>query len=226
MAAQFIPKARASARFFYKCILTVIALGLLSACQTSKPSVDFAAILSSQKINPDRAALLMTRLETGESWSNGGARLDQRFIAASTSKIPHTFIGLEDVYVTGPDMLFKWDGVERWAAGWNQDQTMRQAYARSAVWVYQDITRNLGPAIMAAGLKMFDYGNVDIGGTDDITTYWLNGPLKISAREQVQFLTSLYLEDFPLKLTSYREGKEIMASGRDDGRFAKTGWYY
>jgi len=198
----------------------------LTACQSAELDIDLSVILTAQIIDPDRAAILIVNPDMGQKWSHGGLRIDERFVAASTSKIPHSFIALEAGYVAGPETFFEWDGQKRWAKSWNQDQTMATAYARSAVWVFQDIAQTLGPEEMAAGLKMFDYGNMDIGTTADITTYWLEGPLKISAKEQVAFLTKLRAESFPLKSATYKMGKEIMASGRDDGRFAKTGWYY
>lgn len=209
-----------------KPVLLVITLLALVACASPKPAVDFDAILTAEDIEPERAALLIVRPSDGKTWSHGGARLDSRFVAASTSKIPHSFIALENGYVTGPDMVFTWDGTERWASSWNQDQTMRQAYARSAVWVFQDIARTLGPAVMGDGLRDFDYGNHDIGGPDDLTTYWLSGPLKISAREQVAFLTKLHNETFPLKPQTYAVGKAIMKAAGEANRYAKTGWYY
>ena len=213
-------------RLFYRFLAALFVLWILAACQSSENEIDLNAILTAQNIDPKRAAILIVSADTGQAWQHGGLRLDERFIAASTSKIPHTFIALEDGYVSGADMFFKWDGQKRWSEGWNQDQTMAKAYARSAVWVFQNITQALGPEKMAAGLEMFDYGNKDIGTEDDLTTYWLNGPLKISTREQVTFLRRLYIEDFPLKTSTYIVGKDIMAAGRDDGRFAKTGWYH
>ncbi|MDA8708308.1 penicillin-binding transpeptidase domain-containing protein [Hellea sp.] len=213
-------------KLFPLAVILSLVFWALTACKSSETSVDFDAILAAQGIDPARATLLIVRLETGQSWSHNEARADRRYVAASTSKISHTFIALESGYVAGPQTLFKWDGQERWSKGWNQDLTFAQAYARSAVWVFQDITRALGPEKMAEGLKIFEYGNQDIGGPADITTYWLTGPLKISAREQVQFLTKLHNETFPLSPKTYLAGKEIMKAGRDDGRFAKTGWYY
>jgi len=222
---SLISKGRASARFFYRAIAALFVV-CLAACQSAELDIDLSVILTAQTIDPDRAAILIVNPDTGQKWSHGGLRIDERFVAASTSKIPHSFIALEAGYVAGPETFFEWDGQKRWAKSWNQDQTMATAYARSAVWVFQDIAQTLGPKEMAAGLKMFDYGNMDIGTTADITTYWLEGPLKISAKEQVAFLTKLRAESFPLKSATYKMGKEIMASGRDDGRFAKTGWYY
>jgi len=40
-----------------------------------------------------------------------------------------------------------------------------------------------------------DYGNKQIG--DNVTTFWLEGPFGISAREQVDFLRKLVLGKLP-----------------------------
>lgn len=213
-------------RYLKNWLIMMTTLLAVTACSGTKAPPDFAGILTAQGISPDHAALMIVRLDDGETWSHGDTRLDERFVAASTSKIPHTFLALESGHVADGETLFEWDGTERWVESWNQDQTMATAYSRSAVWVFQNITASLGPEKMAAGLRMFDYGNKDTGGPEDLTTYWLNGPLKISAREQVQFLSKLYSETFPLSQSTYVAGKSIMKAGRSDGRFAKTGWYY
>ncbi|MEL6688524.1 MAG: penicillin-binding transpeptidase domain-containing protein, partial [Pseudomonadota bacterium] len=209
-----------------KSIICCLLVFCMSWQARASETIDFETTLLNQGIQPNRAAILIQRLEDGVVWSHGEDRIDKRFVAASTSKIPHTFIAIEEGYVDSANARFEWDGQERFAASWNQDQTMATAYTRSAVWVFQQITEALGPETMAAGIDRLDYGNEDTGGPEDITSYWLNGPLKISAREQVEFLTRLYQEDLPLSAKSYVLGKEIMGSGRDDGRHAKTGWYY
>lgn len=205
-----------------------IAMFLLActACAESEGTPSLSRILEAQGVNPNDAALLIVRLQDGQTWSHGDTRLNERFVAASTSKIPHTFIALDSGHYSGPATAFRWDGTERWVASWNQDQTLATAYARSAVWVYQEISKSLGPKRMAAGLKALNYGNRDTGEPKDVSTYWLNGPLKISAREQVQFLSDLRREKFPFSPTTYDEGKSIMLAGRRDGRYAKTGWYF
>lgn len=207
-------------------LISIMLIWTVTACAGSGAIAGFDRQLVSLGIDPSEVALIVVRLEDGQTWQHGGARVDKRFVAASTSKIPHTFIALEYGYVSGPETMFKWDGLDRRFDSWNQDQTISQAYKRSAVWVYQNIAQTLGPEKMATGIEMFSYGNQDIGGPESVTTYWLNGPLKISAREQVQFLTKLFQEQFPLSINTYAMGKEIMSAGRIDGRSAKTGWYY
>jgi beta-lactamase class D len=79
---------------------------------------------------------------------------------------------------------------------------------------------------MGTWLERFDYGNHDVGGPENLTTYWLDGPLMISAREQVAFLTKLAKNDLPLRPATLADGRRIMRADGGDGwtLYAKTGW--
>lgn len=170
--------------------------------------------------------MLVVRLEDGREWHSNPARAGTRFVPASTSKIPHTLIALETGYAEGPDTFFEWDGVERAFDAWNGDQTLATAYSRSAVWAYQRIAAELGSNTMRKWLTLFDYGNHDVGAPDEVTTYWLQGPLEISAREQVAFLGRLARNELPVKPGTLAAGKAIMRADRGDDwtMYAKTGW--
>lgn len=185
---------------------------------------DLSEVVRSVGVSPDTSALLIVRLEDGVEWGSGGARIETTFLPASTTKIPHTLIALEEGYVDGSDAHFQWDGKERLFEVWNQDQTLLSAFQYSVIWVYQQITRDLGHATMAAWLNRFEYGNRDIGGPEDIETYWLRGPLNISARGQVQFLSRLVTEVLPLSASTYREARLIMRKdgGEDWVLYSKT----
>ena len=170
--------------------------------------------------------MLVLHLGDGRRWQSNAARVDLRFVPASTSKIPHTLIALETGYAEGPDEFFAWDGIERGFDVWNQDQTLATAYARSAVWVYQRIAHDLGSETMESWLERFDYGNHDVGGPEDLTRYWLEGPLAISAREQVAFLAKLATGELPLAPATLATGRRIMQADAGNGwtLYGKTGW--
>ena len=61
----------------------------------------------------------------------------ERFIPASTFKIPNTLIVLEEGLIKDPADVIKWDGVKREYASWNKDQTLKSAFQHSCVWCYQ-----------------------------------------------------------------------------------------
>lgn len=150
---------------------------------------------------------------------------ERRFIPASTFKIPNSLIALETGVADSPGFTLAWDGVERWAPSWNRDHDMVSAFAESAVWYYQELARRIGEARMAAWLRDLDYGNADISG--GIDTFWLNGGLRISAREQVEFLRRLHEGATPLSASTVeRFLSEVMIHERRPQQTvrAKTGW--
>ena len=176
--------------------IILLATQFITACPSLDASKletqrDLSEIVESEDVDPDKSALLIVRLEDGAEWVSGGDRIETTYPPASTSKIPHTLIALETGYVDGPDNFFVWDGTKRFVDVWNQDQTLSSAFEYSAVWVYQEITRGIGYETMTEWMDRFEYGNCNIGMPEDITTYWLVGPLETSARDQVQFLSKL-----------------------------------
>ncbi|MCA9643195.1 MAG: class D beta-lactamase [Polyangiaceae bacterium] len=145
------------------------------------------------------------------------------YLPASTFKIPNSLIALETGVVSGPDHLFKWDGVKRPIAAWNQDHTLRSAFQVSAVWYYQRVAREVGQERMQSWVDKLAYGNRDISPAVD--RFWLDGGLRISPIEEVDFVQRLYEEKLPVSVKSQRSVKEIMRSVDDPSLqlFAKTG---
>lgn len=175
----------------------------------------------------ESTTIVIKRLSDGQLWVANPVRAQQQFSPASTSKIPHSLIALENGLAT-PETVFQWDSVSRSNRAWNQDHSLESAFQYSVVWVYQEIARAGGQAVMAHGLKSFQYGNADVGTIDQLTTYWLDGTLSISAQEQVAFLSKLALERLPLSKTTYAAARSIMVSDfhPDWTMRSKTGWWY
>ncbi len=123
------------------------------------------------------------------------ARASQAMIPASTFKILNSMIILETMVVDDVDTVIPWDGVDRGLEGWNQDHTLRSAIEVSAVWVYQVLAREVGDDRMQEWVVAADYGNEDIGGSID--SFWLDGDLRISALQQIDFLTRFVEGELP-----------------------------
>lgn len=106
--------------------------------------------------------------------------------------------------------------------------SLRMGFRRSAVWAYQEWARRVGYEAMARHVAALGYGNGDIGGPDAIGLFWLEGPLKISAREQVDFLARLHARALPFDAGIQDRVVDIMEHDRaDDASWvlrAKTGW--
>jgi beta-lactamase class D len=208
--------------------LPALLLAVLCACQSAPviPAENIDSVLAGHALTPETAALVVYRLEDGRTWTTGGHRPSARFVAASTSKIPHTLIALETGAVSGPEEWFEWDGELRFLPSWNESQDFAAAFKRSTVWVYQTVTPRIGSAALSEWLRRFGYGNADTGADGDVQTYWLRGPLKISAREQVAFLARLAACNLPLSARTYEQAIPMMLADTGDGWtiHAKTGW--
>ncbi len=77
-----------------------------------------------------------------------------------------------------------------WARNWSRDHTLRSALRHGVAWYFQEMARRTGPDRMARFVERFAYGNRDTAGPID--RFWLDGPLTISAEEQVGFLERFY----------------------------------
>lgn len=133
--------------------------------------------------------LVLLDESTGQTQRYRAGRCAERHSPCSTFKIPNALIGLDTGVLSGPDHAMKWDGTKRRRDAWNQDHTLRSAMRESVVWYFQEIAKAVGEERMRAAIAKLRYGNQDMSG--GLTTFWLDGSLKISADEQVEFLRRL-----------------------------------
>jgi beta-lactamase class D len=119
------------------------------------------------------------------------------FLPASTFKIANTLIGLETGVIPDEQFSLRWDGIHREGPKeWDRDHVLQSALMFSVVWFYQEIARRIGAERMQAELNAFNYGNHNIEG--GIDSFWLTGGLRISPREQVDFLHRLHVGSLPV----------------------------
>jgi beta-lactamase class D len=125
---------------------------------------------------------------------------------ASTFKIPHALVAL-DTGVVSADSVERWDGTVHPATpSWDADHTVLSALRPSVLWFFQRIAPRVGADRMHAWLQRVGYGNADTSGR--VTEYWINGRLRVSVNEQLQFLTRFYARDLPVAaahMTAVRE---------------------
>lgn len=123
---------------------------------------------------------------------------------ASTFKIALAVIGYDAgilTSATAPTWPFR-PGYPAWIASWRQPHSPTTWMRESVLWYSQEITRRLGAARFARAVKALDYGNADVSGDsgagNGLTRAWLSSSLKISADEQVAFLTRLAAGTLPV----------------------------
>ena len=152
-------------------------------------------------------------------------RAEQRFSPASTFKIPNSLIALSLGVVPDPDALIPYNGDPNpFMREWLEPMGMRGAIRVSNVPLYQELARRIGLQRMHTALQQLHYGNEQIG--DNVTTFWLRGPLEISAVEQVRFLLGLAQRNLPFPLQAQQQVAEItrIDGGPGWSLHAKTGW--
>jgi beta-lactamase class D len=151
-------------------------------------------------------------------------RVDTPYLPASTFKIFNSLVALETGVIKDENVVIPWDGVDRGVPEWNQDLNMRSAIQYSAFWFYQELARRIGPERMQQYIDRVGYGNGNIGG--GIDHFWLDGDLRISARQQVDFLRRLYNNDLPFSQRTMDIVKDILIVKKtpDYTLRAKAGW--
>lgn len=135
-------------------------------------------------------------------------QMNTPFTPASTFKIGNSLIALETGVVKDENVVFKWDGEKRPLEVWNKDTDMKDAFRNSTVWYYQELARRIGEDRMKKWLKKAGYGNAD--STGGIDAFWLSGNLRITPREQIDFLRRLHDDKLPFSKRSMNIVKEIM----------------
>ena len=159
-------------------------------------------------------------LETGLSYAANVSKVTERHAPWSSFKIPHMLIALETGVVSNLNSMIAYDPKRRprasyWPDNWAQDQTLETAFKRSAAWYFQDLVPLIGAEKYAGYLDHFDYGNRQTPAGND--SFWLGGPLKVSPKEQVDFLRQLLTEQLEVAPLNVILLESVSTLRSDDG---------
>lgn len=151
-------------------------------------------------------------------------RAHTRFVPASSFKIANALIGLARGTVRDVDEVLPWGGQPQPFPQWERDMSLREAFPMSNVPVFQELARRTGLATYRKDLARLGYGNAIIG--ERVDRFWLDGPLAISAVEQVRFLARLADGALPYPPGAQRSVRALarMESGPGWALYGKTGW--
>jgi beta-lactamase class D len=152
-------------------------------------------------------------------------RAKVRFFPASTFKVANALIALDTGAVKDLEEIIPYGGTKEYFKNWEQDMTIGQAMRTSNVAVFHTIAKRIGLATYREKLSAFSYGNADPGASID-NRFWLTGPLKISAMEQVEFIRKLTSRELDIKRSSFLAVRSMIEVEKTDTYtiFAKTGW--
>jgi beta-lactamase class D len=153
-------------------------------------------------------------------------RAETRLIPASTFKIANTVIALETGVVKDENEIIPYGGKPQPFKQWEKDMSMREAIALSAVPIYQELARRIGLERYQTWLARLDFGNRQTGSVVD--TFWLDGPLEISAIEEARFVARLAQQKLDATPRSQAIARDIIRlESRDDKvLYGKTGWRF
>lgn len=142
---------------------------------------------------------------------------DSRVTPASTFKIALALMGfdagvLQDAHT--PALPFH-QGYPDWGGdNWRQTTDPKRWMKYSVVWFSRQITPMLGMSRLTQYASTFDYGNADFSGdfaqTNGLERAWMSSSLKISPREQVNFLSRMIRHDLPVSMDSIDHTLEII----------------
>jgi len=163
-------------------------------------------------------------LKNEKKWVYNLERTETGYLPASTFKIINSMIGLETGAIALNDTI-KWNGEEVWNDAWKNDHVLKSAFAVSCVPCYQQIARKVGVEQMINYTNKSNYGKMVIDSST-IDDFWLVGDSKITAFEQVDFLSKLFKETLPFSKQTMNSIKDIMINEENDEYIlrAKTGW--
>ena len=139
---------------------------------------------------------------------------DTGYIPASTFKIPHSLIALEEKIIQDTNQVIEWDGHEWPNKPWNQNQTLKSAIKYSCIWVYFGFAEQIGIEKYYNYVTSFDYGNKNLIGPP--TRFWLAGQFRISANQQIDFLRKFYNYELDVSRQSVDIVKDIIVFEQTD----------
>ncbi|KAB2927240.1 MAG: class D beta-lactamase [Dechloromonas sp.] len=171
-----------------------------------------------------RGTLVIEALGSRQRFVHDQRRARQAYAAASTFKVLHSLIALEEQAIGDEHEVIAWDGKQHEIADWNQDQTLASAFRVSCVWCYQELARRIGASRYPQHIRAAGFGQLSDGFA--ARTFWLDGALTISAEQQIVFLRRLVERRLPYRASSFAILRTIMLaeSGPTHRLYAKTGW--
>jgi beta-lactamase class D len=220
----FIPctDTGAASRSFL-CFVTVCAAWMILGWATHGccEDPDLAKLFADRKVE---GTIVLSASDGSLTYLHNEGRAHTRFVPASTFKIINTLIALDGGALADDKEIIKWDGNDKGLETWNRDHALETAFKSSCIWFYQELARRIGTAKYAAHLERAGYGTATPG--PELTTFWLEGDLKTSAVDQIDFLKKVYRRELAFRPSSYDILTKIMIVDQTPARTvrAKTGW--
>lgn len=205
----------------YLLLIPLMTSPMISYSQQSLEKENWATFFNKAQVN---GCMVLYDIQTKQLEYYNQKRCDSSYLPASTFKIFNSLVALETKAVNGIYDTIKWDGKDRGWPGWNQDQCMNSALGISCVWFYQELARRVGAVKMQEYLDKVGYGNQKMG--TKIDNFWLQGDIRISANQQINFLERLIKDELPFSIENQKTVKSLMLTDSSEHYkiHSKTGW--
>jgi beta-lactamase class D len=187
--------------------LTVVSLVLVPQAPVTQQSLD-------RHFEGLNGTFVLLDGTTGEYVRHNPQRARERFAPCSTFKVPRTAILLESRVAPDPTFTLQYDPALRQPSNWAKDFSLAGAFKASALWYYQTMAQRVGMQAERQFIEQFRYGNADgSGGIAEVgNPFWVDGSLRVSADEQVEFLQRFYEGRLGLSDRTTRLTKEVMVA--------------
>lgn len=152
------------------------------------------------------------------------AQAEVATLPASTFKIFSSLYALESGVAKDADATFGWDHTDYGRPEVNKALSLRESVQLSAYWVHRDIARMAGATVLKHWLDTVGYGNADTSGGFD--RCWVRGGLRITPRQQVDFLKRLVRGELPFSERNLGIVRDLTLQADTLGYalHGKTGW--
>lgn len=145
-----------------------------------------------------------------------GSRIDERISPCSTFKIILSLMGY-DAGILKDENTPNWnfqDGYDDFLESWRAQQTPQSWMKNSCVWYSKILSLQLGLKKIQNYLDSLEYGNQNMSGglalPGKASVAWINSSLKISPKEQVDFIQRMVLGKLPIALCAIQMTKALL----------------
>ncbi len=176
---------------------------------------------------------LLTNGVTNEIVLEIGPHINTQISPCSTFKMTLAVMGY-DAGTLIDEETPTWDfqeGYDDFLETWKVPLTPQSWMTTSCLWYSKVLSLHLGLEKMQSYLNSMNYGNKDLSGglaqPGPKGVAWINSSLKISPREQVEFIQKMVLGKLPIAPSAIQMTKTILFKEESsDGwkLFGKTGW--
>jgi beta-lactamase class D len=147
---------------------------------------------------------------------NDEAEAAKRFSPCSTFDILLALSGLQSGILKDQHTTLSLRGTESSGSASARQETLESALQASGATFFDELARRIGPQKLEEFVRKTSYGNAKVQQTG--AEFWRDGPLLISADEQVKFLTRLYRDQLPFDATATEIVKNLIVKSGKGGK--------